>query len=171
MADGSKALFTAGGPTCCERRLFTARGCEQAVIKANHTHTVDQLKRHVASLAPGTADTLSRGGFRAVSFSTLLFTLLAAGVAFSLKGGFPPQCRSRRGRLVARPFSYTPLMSSRSGSLIRREASRSPTRSCSTRCSSSAPSDELDAAVGQAVLPRRHPTQSQSSLLRRFSKL
>ena len=63
MADGSKALFTAGGPTCCERRIFTARGCEQAVIKANHTHTVDQLKRHVASLAPGTADTLSRGGF------------------------------------------------------------------------------------------------------------
>ena len=91
MADGSKVLFTAGGPTCCERRLFTARGCEQAVIKANHTHTVDQLKRHVASLAPGTADTLSRGGFRAVSFSTLLFTLLAAGVAFSLKGGFPPK--------------------------------------------------------------------------------
>lgn len=68
------------------------------------------------------------------------------------------QSRSRRGRLVARPFSYTPLMSSRSGSLIRRVASRSPTRSCSTRCSSSAPSDELDAAVGQAVLPRRHPT-------------
>jgi len=37
----------------------------KAVIKANHTHTVDQLKRHVASLAPG--------------------------VAFSLKGGFPPK--------------------------------------------------------------------------------
>ena len=71
---------------------------------------------------------------------------------------------------MARPFSYTPLMSSRSGSLIRREASRSPTRSCSTRCSSSAPSDELDAAVGQAVLPRT-TAASDTSLLRRFSNL
>ena len=91
MADGSKALFTAGDPTCCERRLFTARGCEQAVIKANHTHTVDQLKRHVASLAPGTADTLSRGWPPASASLHHLFTLLDSGVAFSLKGGFPPK--------------------------------------------------------------------------------
>jgi len=35
------------------------------VVKANHTHTVLQLKKHIATLAPG--------------------------VAFSLKGGFPPK--------------------------------------------------------------------------------
>jgi len=35
------------------------------VVKANHTHTVQQLKHHVATLAPG--------------------------VAFTLKGGFPPK--------------------------------------------------------------------------------
>ena len=35
------------------------------VVKANHTHTVEQLKQHVATLAPG--------------------------VAFTLKGGFPPK--------------------------------------------------------------------------------
>ena len=34
-------------------------------VKANHSHTVDQLKSHVATLAPG--------------------------VAFTLKGGFPPK--------------------------------------------------------------------------------
>jgi len=129
----------------------------KAVIKANHTHTVDQLKRHVASLAPGTADTLSRGGFRAVSFSHSS-SRSSPQASPSRSREVSRQSRSRRGRLVARPFSYTPLMRSRSGSLIRRVASRSPTRSCSTRCSSSAPSDELDAAVGQAVLPRRHPT-------------
>ena len=33
--------------------------------KANHTHTIDQLKKHVATFAPG--------------------------VAFTLKGGFPPK--------------------------------------------------------------------------------
>lgn len=35
------------------------------VVKANHTHTVLQLKQHIATLAPG--------------------------VAFTLKGGFPPK--------------------------------------------------------------------------------
>jgi len=47
----------------------------KAVIKANHTHTVDQLKRHVASLAPG--------------------------VAFSLKGGFPPKPLEEGGLSLA----------------------------------------------------------------------
>ena len=35
------------------------------IVKANHTHTIDQLKKHVATFAPG--------------------------VAFTLKGGFPPK--------------------------------------------------------------------------------